>query len=106
MAGYSEDTGFYPSSYAWTDPAAGSQDPNNAPPNAGPNAGPSTMYNPMAYGGSPSNTAYMYSQQNNMASQQFNAVAGTMGDDIANEPPLLEELGINFDHIVQKNQNT
>lgn len=31
----------------------------------------------------------------------FSATTAT-GDDIENEPPLLEELGINFDHIRQK----
>ena len=33
---------------------------------------------------------------------QFNSANNADNDDFANEPPLLEELGINLDHIIQK----
>ncbi|GAU87480.1 hypothetical protein RvY_00315 [Ramazzottius varieornatus] len=106
MSGYADEpAGFYPSSYAWSDPAAAAGVPGGPPiPNMmtpGVSAPPGPMYNPLAYGG-PQATANMYAQQNDAVSQRFAQAGGYTGDDVEHEPPLLEELGINFDHILQK----
>ena len=46
------------------------------------------------------NAAYGNDYQNNIASAPF----GVVEEDYDNEPPLLEELGIRFDHIWSKTQ--
>ncbi|XP_055331307.1 protein YIPF5-like [Paramacrobiotus metropolitanus] len=103
MSGYNDNSGFYPSNYGWPDSSTTGNGPagpgaSSVPNPAGYNAAP--MYNPTSFG-TPADNSYMYMQQNNVASQQFGQT-GAVVEDVENEPPLLEELGINFDHIVQK----
>ena len=49
-----------------------------------------------------SNAGDYQAQNSQFGDMQFNDANNADSDEFANEPPLLEELGINLDHIIQK----
>ncbi|KAH7645222.1 yip1 domain-containing 1 [Dermatophagoides farinae] len=77
---------------------------------------PPSMQPPPSYDFGQFNYSSDFDSTTNMQNQYFNPAAdqmntftpnydygiGTSADPFADEPPLLEELGINFEHIVQK----
>lgn len=66
-------------------------DINYANPNAGGGGAMGTFYDPTVYAPNP------YEQD-----KQFKPTGGGAGNEFDDEPPLLEELGINPNHIFQK----